>query len=397
AARSSGDGDRDSIPGRYRTAVRCARGRPEPGRGGRPHAPAGSGRYCRHCPVARCHCRCCRSGWSGPAPYCTLPVAGTAGYVKAAWACPKWAWGYDTACRRECHARFATIFFGAGCVRVAWHNIRGGTGQGAPEPSMLSQRTVAGGCAATVQMVCLPRRMKRGSQMKFNRRVSGADGLGDRLGGGRSRTLGTVIGALLIVYLLICLLVGWYWSREPGLNELNVLPVGASNSLTTGSHTARTVRALSMTLLEKPGGFISNDITPPGIWLDNMPSWEFGVLVQVRDMARAMRRDMARSQSQSTEDAALAKAEPPPHFRSGSHTARTVRALSMTLLEKPGGFISNDITPPGIWLDNMPSWEFGVLVQVRDMARAMRRDMARSQSQSTEDAALAKAEPLLHF
>lgn len=150
--------------------------------------------------------------------------------------------------------------------------------------------------------------------MKFNRRFSGADGLGDRLGGGRSRTLGTVIGAVLIVYLFICLLVGWYWSREPGLNELNVLPVGASNSLTTGSHTARTVRALSMTLLEKPGGFISNDITPPGIWLDNMPSWEFGVLVQVRDMARAMRRDMARSQSQSTEDAALAKAEPLLHF-----------------------------------------------------------------------------------
>lgn len=64
--------------------------------------------------------------------------------------------------------------------------------------------------------------------MKFNRRVSGADGLGDRLGGGRSRTLGTVIGAVLIVYLLICLLVGWYWSREPGLNELNVLPVGSA-------------------------------------------------------------------------------------------------------------------------------------------------------------------------
>src|SRR5690554_987013 len=94
------------------------------------------------------------------------------------------------------------IFRLRGWVRVAWHNIRGGTGQGAPEPSMLSQRTMAGGCAVTVQMVCLPRRMKRGSQMKFNRRVSGADGLGDRLGGGRSRTLGTVIGAVLIVYLL---------------------------------------------------------------------------------------------------------------------------------------------------------------------------------------------------
>jgi len=38
-----------------------------------------------------------------------------------------------------------------------------------------------------------------------------------------------------------------------------------------------------------------------------------------------------------------------------------------------------------------------VLVQARDMARAMRKDFSRSQSQSTEDVDLAKAEPLLNF
>lgn len=131
---------------------------------------------------------------------------------------------------------------------------------------------------------------------------------------GNGGSIGRVIGILLLVYLLICLLLGWYWSREPDLNELNVVPVGNTDSLTTGSYTARTVRALASTLLEKPGGFISNDITPPGIWLDNMPSWEFGVLVQLRDISRSMRRDMARSQSQSTEDPALSKAEPLFHF-----------------------------------------------------------------------------------
>ncbi|MFA5677588.1 MAG: DUF2333 family protein [Pseudomonas sp.] len=123
---------------------------------------------------------------------------------------------------------------------------------------------------------------------------------------------------LLMVYLLICLLIGWYWSQEPGLDDLTVLPVGDTASLTTGSHTARTLEALVTTLLEKPGGFISNDISPPGIWLDNMPSWEFGVLVQVRDMTRSMRRDMARSQSQSTEDPDLSKAEPLFHFDNNS-------------------------------------------------------------------------------
>jgi hypothetical protein len=45
----------------------------------------------------------------------------------------------------------------------------------------------------------------------------------------------------------------------------------------------------------------------------------------------------------------------------------------------------------------MPAWEFGVLVQMRDMGRSLRKSMSRSQSQSTEDPALAKAEPLLHF
>lgn len=149
--------------------------------------------------------------------------------------------------------------------------------------------------------------------MTFSRRFQGFRGAKDRVtdeGG----SIGKIIGLVLIAYLLICLLVGWYWSREPDLEDLTVLPVGTDARLTTGSHTARTVHALMTTLLDKPGGFISNDIAPPGIWLDNMPSWEFGVLVQVRDMTRSMRRDMARSQSQSTEDAALAKAEPLFHF-----------------------------------------------------------------------------------
>lgn len=151
--------------------------------------------------------------------------------------------------------------------------------------------------------------------MKFSRRTQGTStASGNRLDSENGRMLGKIIAVVLVVYLLICLLVGWYWSREPDLDDLTVLPVGSTETLTTGSHTARTLQALVGTLLNKPGGFLSNDIAPPGIWLDNMPSWEFGVLVQVRDMTRSMRRDMARSQSQSTEDADLSKAEPRFHF-----------------------------------------------------------------------------------
>ena len=149
--------------------------------------------------------------------------------------------------------------------------------------------------------------------MRLSNRFPRFGGLRGRVSG-RGSSVGRLVGGVLLVYLVICLVLGWYWSREPGLDDLTVLPVSEQQGLTTGSYTARTVHALVGTLLDKPGGFISNDITPPGIWLDNMPSWEFGVLVQVRDITRAMRRDMARSQSQSTEDPDLSKAEPMFHF-----------------------------------------------------------------------------------
>jgi hypothetical protein len=80
-------------------------------------------------------------------------------------------------------------------------------------------------------------------------------------------------------------------------------------------------------------------------------------------------------------------------------TATTVSLIHVaeTILDKPGGFLSNDITLPGAVLDNIPSWEFGVLVQLRDLARAMRESFSRSQSQSTEDVDLAIAEPRFNF
>jgi len=64
-----------------------------------------------------------------------------------------------------------------------------------------------------------------------------------------------------------------------------------------------------------------------------------------------------------------------------------------TLLEKPGGYLSNDKMPPTAFLDNMPNWEFGVLQQVRDLAKALRNDFSRSQTQSLADKDLEVAEP----
>ncbi|WXL25160.1 DUF2333 family protein [Ectopseudomonas mendocina] len=130
--------------------------------------------------------------------------------------------------------------------------------------------------------------------------------------------IGRTIGGLLGLYLLAAVIVGWYWSLEPEPFSVQAsaeeLAQSRQQKLVNGYTTVATLRHVVSTLLNKPGGYLSNDLAPPGLWLDNMPSWEYGVLVQVRDMSRALRKDFARSQSQSTEDPDLSKAEPLFHF-----------------------------------------------------------------------------------
>ncbi len=81
----------------------------------------------------------------------------------------------------------------------------------------------------------------------------------------------------------------------------------------------------------------------------------------------------------------------------GYATTATLIATVQVLLDKRGGYLSNDIMPPWVLLDNVPNWEFGVLTQVRDLSRAMRNDFSRSQTQSTEDPDLMEADPLFHY
>ena len=81
----------------------------------------------------------------------------------------------------------------------------------------------------------------------------------------------------------------------------------------------------------------------------------------------------------------------------GYTTTATLIDTVDVLLNKRGGYLSNDIMPPWVFLDNVPNWEFGVLTQVRDLTRALRNDFSRSQTQSTEETNLAEADPLFHY
>jgi len=141
----------------------------------------------------------------------------------------------------------------------------------------------------------------------------------DYMGGG---LLPKVIGGGLLAYLLVAVVLGFFWSSAPAKFEVEAAAANKAmlngHEVVVGTTTTTTLIMLTETLLEKPGGYIHNDILPPGLWLDNISSWEFGVLVQVRDLARALRKDLSRVQSQSTEDPDLAIAEPQFNFDSNS-------------------------------------------------------------------------------
>jgi hypothetical protein len=81
----------------------------------------------------------------------------------------------------------------------------------------------------------------------------------------------------------------------------------------------------------------------------------------------------------------------------GTVTVASAVRVAQTLLEKPGGYLHNDVTPPGILMDNMPSWEYGVLTELRDSVRAFRNDFSRSQTQSLENQALKRADSEFNF
>ena len=119
---------------------------------------------------------------------------------------------------------------------------------------------------------------------------------------------------------LLCLVMMFFLNHEPPLfNPMASATLHAQehhHKVVTGYTATSTLIETVEVLLHKRGGYMSNDIMPPWVFLDNVPNWEFGVLTQVRDLSRAFRNDFSRSQTQSTEDPDLAVADPLFHYDS---------------------------------------------------------------------------------
>lgn len=70
----------------------------------------------------------------------------------------------------------------------------------------------------------------------------------------------------------------------------------------------------------------------------------------------------------------------------GYRTIYTMEKLIDTLLNKPGGYISNDVLPPFVFLDDMPAFELGAISVLRENAIVITRHFTRSiGTQSLED------------
>ena len=138
----------------------------------------------------------------------------------------------------------------------------------------------------------------------------------------KEKGLRWTIGLFVVTYIIFVFIFWFYWSREPDLFDVNANAAAIAKEqkvkVVNGYTSTATLATLVGTLLNKPGGYISNDVMPPGLFMDNIPEWEFGVLVSIRDMSVAMRNDFSRSQSQSAEDKDLIVAQPQFHYDSES-------------------------------------------------------------------------------
>jgi len=121
------------------------------------------------------------------------------------------------------------------------------------------------------------------------------------------------IELLVVTVLILMFSFGMWWTRAPSVFDVQAVAQQRAErhneKIVAGYITTSTLIEVINILLNKSGGYLSNDIMSPSLFMDDMPNWEWGVLQQVREFSKALRNDMSRSRNQS-EDADLAKAEP---------------------------------------------------------------------------------------
>ncbi len=171
----------------------------------------------------------------------------------------------------------------------------------------------------------------------------------ERSGEGWLKAVAGSVGGIAVIVVILLLLLGWWWSFQPSVFDVREVARERAEQnehrVVVGYVTTTTLIEVAETLLDKPGGYLTNDVLPPSVFLDNMPNWEFGVLVQIRDLARALRNDISRSQSQSVEDPDLSIAEPQFNFDSDSWLFPPTETEYRTAVDALYGYIGRLADP----------------------------------------------------
>ncbi len=155
---------------------------------------------------------------------------------------------------------------------------------------------------------------------------------------------------LILISMALLFIAGYlisiYWSLEPDPvaihHEQAWKKNGNEKERITGYTIVSTLAGVIEVLLDKPGGFLGNDIMPPSVFMDNMPAFEYGALIQSRDLTRSLRKEFSRSQSQSVEQEDLQLTEPKIHMAHGKW-----------LLPSPEGEYRDSIAALRAYLDKL--------------------------------------------
>ncbi|MCG6117596.1 MAG: DUF2333 family protein [Aquimonas sp.] len=214
------------------------------------------------------------------------------------------------------------------------------------------------------------------------------------------------LGAVVIgLPLLMMLALMWWWDHEPPVFD----PVAAAQDragarggrLAVGAVSVEALRVVAGTLLDKRGGYLSNDRLPPGVLMDNVPNWEFGALVQVRDYAKAFRNEFSRSQSQSVEDPDLAEADPlfsSPNNRWLLPSSESQYRKAIAHIEAYGRRLPGDGRPAAQFharADNLADWLSVVEKRLGSLSQRLSASAAPRQGKRVEGEAPAEASPTL--
>ena len=145
----------------------------------------------------------------------------------------------------------------------------------------------------------------------------------DSLNDEKSRGILWGFGVLVIISLLVLLFLGALWGAEPQQfsiqdEAMERAKITKTTEIPLGYTYTNTLAHIAEVLLHKSGGYITNDVAPPGVFLDNISAFEYGALVMLRDATTALRNHFSRDQSQSDEDPDLKVAEPYFYYENDS-------------------------------------------------------------------------------